>query len=319
MGYVGYWHCCLEQITFFRHRHLMKNNSVNSLDHLVLPVTSLKHARKRLSALGFSVAPDGHHPFGSSNCCVFFEDDSYFEPLAINDVEAYNCEADAGNRFLRRDRSYRSRNGDDGFSLIALTSKYAAADKEKFEGLGYDCGRMVSFRRDVKQLDGTSKAIGINLFITTTDKTPDLALFSCEWLSEKVFDAKHKKHANSALGISAIALSGGETNLDYLRDVTGQSDLANTGTGQHLTLPNANLALLAPEEFERTYGLEVEENAGFKAQAIDVIVDNIMYVKMVLFASGIKSREIGSRLVVAPEIGQGYVLAFIEKPAEENG
>jgi hypothetical protein len=297
----------------------MNKNNANSLDHLVLPVTSLKVARKRLSALGFTVAGDGHHPFGSSNCCVFFDDDSYIEPLAINDATTYNREADAGNRFLQRDRTYRQRNGDDGFSLIALTSKNAAVDKVNFEKLGYDCGRMVSFRRDIEQPDGSSKVISINLFISTTESAPDLALFSCEWLTPKEFDAKHKKHANSALGIAAIALSGSSANLDYLRDVTGQAELTTTEDGQKFTLPNANLALLTPEEFERAYGIEVDENAGLKAQAIDVIVDNIMYVKMILFISGIKSREIGSRLVVAPAEGQGYTLAFIEKPAEKNG
>ena len=177
-----------------------------SLDHLVLPVSSLETTRTRLTALGFTVAPDGHHPFGTSNACVFFNDDTYFEPLAVSDRETYQQEVERGNGFLRRDHLYREAIGENGFSLIALTSDDASAEREHNLALGYDCGPMVSFRRDVEQPDGSNKQISINLFITSTKHSPNLALFSCQWLSEKIIDDALKTHANGVVEISSIAI-----------------------------------------------------------------------------------------------------------------
>ena len=56
-----------------------------ALDHLVLPVPSLELARAHLDALGFTIAPQGTHPFGTINACVFFADGTFLEPLAVGD------------------------------------------------------------------------------------------------------------------------------------------------------------------------------------------------------------------------------------------
>ena len=64
------------------------------IDHLVLPVSDLGVARDRLTALGFTVAKDARHPFGTENCCVFLSDGSYLEPLGIANRE--ECEASYG-------------------------------------------------------------------------------------------------------------------------------------------------------------------------------------------------------------------------------
>ncbi|NKC02735.1 VOC family protein [Ochrobactrum haematophilum] len=45
--------------------------NARSVDHLVLPVEQLDEARARLSLLGFTVAPNAQHPFGTANVCSF--------------------------------------------------------------------------------------------------------------------------------------------------------------------------------------------------------------------------------------------------------
>jgi len=62
-----------------------------NVDHLVLPVSDLGTSRERMTALGFTVAPEAVHPFGTENACVFFADGTYLEPLAIAQRE--DCEA----------------------------------------------------------------------------------------------------------------------------------------------------------------------------------------------------------------------------------
>ncbi|TIX70312.1 MAG: VOC family protein, partial [Mesorhizobium sp.] len=64
---------------------MIKTTQAHPLDHLVLPTARLDAARVRLGSLGFVVAPTGIHPFGTENCCVFFADGTYLEPLAVGD------------------------------------------------------------------------------------------------------------------------------------------------------------------------------------------------------------------------------------------
>ena len=82
------------------------------LDHVVLPVPDLDIARDRLANLGFQVAPDARHSFGSENACVFFENGTFIEPLAIGQRETVEAHIKKGNNFLRRDAAYRFRRGE---------------------------------------------------------------------------------------------------------------------------------------------------------------------------------------------------------------
>ncbi len=74
------------------------------LDHLVLPVTDIELARERLGRLGFTVAAEGRHPFGTENACVFFADKTYLEPLGIASAKKYE-ESVAPGECLRGARS----------------------------------------------------------------------------------------------------------------------------------------------------------------------------------------------------------------------
>ncbi len=290
----------------------MSNTSVKSLDHLVLPVGSLAIARKRLSRLGFTVAPTGTHPFGTENACVFFQDDTYLEPLAIGDPHVHAEEAGKGNRFVSRDRLYRQRNGDDGFSLVALGTDDAAGNAETIEKSGFDCGRMVAFDRKVELPNGKSSEISVRLLVATTESSPDFALFCCQWIRGRKFDDKFKAHANGALGIKVVTFVGADTDefRNYLASVAGRS---SNGNGC-LNLENASLNLMTSSEYAEAYGIEPHNVHGkSKAVAFEILVNDLKSVKMVLFASGIVSNEIGHRLVVDPAKGQGYSLAFVER------
>jgi len=59
---------------------MTKHASPRILDHLVLPVANIDVARKRYGQLGFTIGADAKHPFGTENCCIFFEDGTFLEP-----------------------------------------------------------------------------------------------------------------------------------------------------------------------------------------------------------------------------------------------
>src|SRR5688572_9176655 len=113
------------------------------LDHVVLPAASLAIARARLTALGFTVAPDGRHPFGTANCCVYLLDGIFLEPLAVDDAEQAGASARASNVFTARDAVYRRDVGNDGFSALVLATGDANADHAAFIEAGFSAGNML--------------------------------------------------------------------------------------------------------------------------------------------------------------------------------
>src|SRR5689334_10923010 len=119
----------------------------HSLDHLVLPTASLAAARARLTSLGFIVAPTGIHPFGTENCCVFFGDGTYLEPLAVGDEQAAARAIAGGNVFVARDRLYRASLGDEGFSAVVLGTGNADADHARYVSAGLSAGEVLTFSR----------------------------------------------------------------------------------------------------------------------------------------------------------------------------
>lgn len=85
------------------------------VDHLVLPVRDLAVAAARLKVLGFTVAPQALHPFGTENACVFFRDGTYLEPLTIADRVSYIASVERGDVFTGRDQAFRRSYGQEGF------------------------------------------------------------------------------------------------------------------------------------------------------------------------------------------------------------
>ncbi|TIV47301.1 MAG: VOC family protein, partial [Mesorhizobium sp.] len=120
----------------------MIETSTHPLDHLVLPTGSLGVARQRLSSLGFVVAPTGVHPFGTENACVFLADGTYLEPLAISDEQTAVRAIGEGNVFVARDRLYRNKLGDEGFSAIVFGTADADADHARYVEAGVSAGDM---------------------------------------------------------------------------------------------------------------------------------------------------------------------------------
>ncbi len=105
----------------------MERPASRAIDHLVLPTARLDTARRRLSDLGFTVAPEGVHPFGTVNCCVYLSDGTFLEPLALRDGAAATAAIAEGNVFVARDHVFRAVRGEEGFSAVVLASDVRGA------------------------------------------------------------------------------------------------------------------------------------------------------------------------------------------------
>ncbi|KQR67956.1 MULTISPECIES: VOC family protein [unclassified Rhizobium] len=286
------------------------------LDHLVLPVGDLATARARLSRIGFTVAADALHPFGTENACVFFADKTYLEPLAVAVRE--DCEAAAltGNVFVARDQAYRFRRGQDGFSALVFSTDDAAADHLRFQGSGLSGGDILEFSRPMKRPDG-SEAIGqFRLAFASDLRAPDLFCFTCQRVQPLPSDRSTlENHANGVTGIRKVILSEpNPTDFQYvLQQVVDARETEAHSFGMDIETENAQISVLN-EAGMRAY-LGVEEalpERGLRARAIVFTVDDLAATQAALAENAIDHIKRGDTLLVPPAPGQGAIFVFGE-------
>lgn len=286
-----------------------------ALDHLVLPVGSLAAARARLGSLGFTVAPDARHPFGTENACVFFADGTYLEPLGVASREACEASAAGGNVFVARDRAFRFRCGEDGLSAIVLGTADAAADHARLRKAGLSGGDLLEFSRPFRLADGSSAEASFRLAFAADLRSPDFFLFCCERTSQRpkiVPDLL--KHANGATGIARVVLVE-ENPSDFqllLEEALQQREVTAHSFGIDLDTGNAVVSALTPAGFEAWFGLPVGEGRGLRGAAVVFRAERLDAVEALLRRNDIAYEHRHRRILVRPAPGQGVVFAFEE-------
>ncbi len=291
--------------------------SVHPLDHAVLPVVNLSAARSRLSALGFTVAPDALHPFGTENCCVFLADNTYLEPLAVAHRETCEAAALDGNVFVARDQAYRFRRGQDGFSGLVFASPDAAADDARFAKAGWSGGRMLEFSRRMTGSDGKGADASFKLSFAADLRSPDAFFVDMQRLNVPQIDrSKLLKHANGVVGMREIAMSEpNPSDFQYLlQDVTNSRDVEAHSFGIEIKAGPTNIAVYNRDGMQAWFGIDAASHArGLRLRAIVFAVGKLEKVTALLEKNGVAFREHAGRIVVDPAPGQGAVFAFEPK------
>ncbi|MBB6411362.1 VOC family protein [Mesorhizobium sangaii] len=283
------------------------------LDHLVLPTQNLDVARARLTALGFVVAPTGIHPFGTENCCVFLADGTYLEPLAVGDEQAATAAIAEGNVFVARDRIYRNRHGDEGFSAVVLGTSNADADQARYVEAGISAGNMLSFSRAFTDTAGKSDIASFKLAFASESKATDAFLFACERVNApKVDRAALHAHANSATGIVEIVAVSDRPAEQHRLISLAVGDPAAGAQGGAFHLPNATLSVLAPGSFTTRFGLPACAPTDLRFAAVVFSVRSADITSRLLAANSVKHDIAGNDIVVQPASGQGAAFIFRE-------
>lgn len=285
-----------------------------NIDHLVLPVTNLELARERLTSLGFTVAGDARHPFGTENACVFFKDGTYLEPLAVCHRETCEAAALKGNEFVARDQAFRFRRGEEGFSALVLSTKDADLDHKDFRKLGISGGKQLKFSRNFTDGEGNQSQASFKLSFAADRRSPDSFFFTCERINPPPSDkGKLEKHKNGAVSISEVVLSDPNPS-DYqyfLQDVINQRDVNAHSFGMDIEAGNGNIAAYNREGLMAWYGIKSGcHGRGLRFRAFSVGVKNLSKTKEYLKKKKIKTKKLGNRLVVAHAPGQSCVIAF---------
>ncbi|MEM1378299.1 MAG: VOC family protein [Pseudomonadota bacterium] len=280
-------------------------DSARQFDHAILPVESLIATRALHEALGFTVAPDALHPFGTSNACVFFGDGTYLEPLAVDDAAKCARTAQKGNQFTARDQAFRFRNGDEGFSAIALKSVNADADHKAFQRAGISAGRKLMFGRTFETPNGEKERASFKLAFAADLRAPDFLGFRVQRMKMPAASSSGlTEHANGVTGIAEIIAS--ETNpsdfSDFLQALTGQTvDIAQSSEVT-VDLGNVTVRVLTPDMLRDTFGVQATDMG--RGLRLEGIVFNTP--KPVP-----NSRKIGRYEIVDRAPGQGAFYAFM--------
>jgi hypothetical protein len=287
-------------------------NRPRSLDHLVLQVPGLETARERLAALGFTVAPDGHHPFGTANCCVFFADGTFLEPLAVADPAMTEATARTGNVFTRHALEFRDRNGPEGFSALVFGTDDATRDHGIFVEAGYSAGDILNFGRDFVAADGSRDRAEFRLAFAQTVEAPDCLFFTVERVAVPNVDRTALLgHPNGATGIARVVITASEpaAQAGFLQTV-GRASAESLYGGILFRSGPFTLEVVTPQIFADETGLPAPAGDAPHFSAVAFACNDAQKVAEHLLLSGIEFNVAPAGAVVPPQPGQGTAFVF---------
>jgi hypothetical protein len=292
------------------------SRSPHPIDHLVLPTVNIAMARERLGKLGFTVAAEARHPFGTENACVFLEDKTYLEPLGIASRDDCEAAARGGNVFTARDQAFRFRVSEDGFSAVAFGTDDAATDEKSFRANAISAGRMLEFSRPLKMPGGTESVAGFRLAFAADLRAPDFFGFCCERTNPLPTDrASLERHANGVIGLSEVVLAASTPAAfsEFLGHLAGGPDITEHSFGLTLKTANARIAVLTPQGIEAFYDLSLSQvDPGLRARAILFRTRDLSVTAAHLAANGVTYTRKNNRILVRALPGQGALFAFEE-------
>jgi hypothetical protein len=285
------------------------------IDHLVLPVAELGRARTRLTALGFTVAPDALHPFGTANACVFLSDGGYLEPLAIANRRNAGAAAKRGNVFTARDIVFRKGRNREGLSAIVASCDDAFAEDARFREHGLSGGEMLEFSRAMKLPDGTEAEASFRLAFAAAEAAPDFFLFGCQRINPLPADRGDlERHSNAVTGLSEIVLSApepGEFAPLFETVFDAKSDIGPSGFT--LSTDKARIRVLPEQDLAAEFALAADPKvSGLAGRAIIFKTADLAVTEITLAANDVAFIRREGRVLVFAAPGQGVLFGFEE-------
>ncbi|MBX3596323.1 MAG: VOC family protein [Rhizobiaceae bacterium] len=290
-------------------------DSGSGIDHLVLPVADLDDAQRRYRALGFTVAPVGQHPFGTANCCVYFEDGTFLEPLAIADENAARTAIADGNAFVQGDANYRAHSGGEGLAGIVLATNDAKKDDARFRAAHITGGSILDFSRAVVDKAGRTGTASFRLAFARDPLSPAPFFFSCQRVkAPKVDRAALQHHRNAVTGLRGVILLAQQPHAHrgFLEAFFRTTALRESRQCLVFQLPNAEITVATPEFMAERWGIELAQSRveGLDPVGVVFAATDIAALGSLFNADSIAYLARGNALVAPPATGQGATFIF---------
>jgi hypothetical protein len=268
-----------------------------------------------LEKLGFTVAPEGRHPFGTKNACVYLADGTFLEPLAQANERDQIEAARRGNVFAARDLAYRFRRGEEGFSAVVFGTEDAEADHATFVEEGYSAGPALEFSRDFVDAEGRKDKASFRLAFAADLCAPDCFFFTCQRVGVPNVDrAALQRHENGAARLKAVVLAAPDGAFfgHLIRTASGAAIGEIGRRGEYSTWPLANAAieLMTNQALHQNFGTLSTGDRGLQARAVVFGVPDLKATKAYLLSNRVDCEKFRGRVIVLPAPGQGAIFAF---------
>ena len=137
---------------------------MKEINHLVLAAQDLEAVRATYGALGFTLCPPGHHPFGTSNTAIQLER-NYLELLAVTEPANVFAHTPSSYSFSAFNRDYLARH--EGFSMLVLGTDNARDDLARWSSAGIETYEPFDFSRPARMANGDDVTVGFTLAFAT--------------------------------------------------------------------------------------------------------------------------------------------------------
>jgi len=287
------------------------------IDHIVHAVRDLDAAAEFYRRAGFMVGARNRHAWGTHNRIVQVSN-AYIELLEVAEPSKIPPHGPKSFSFGAFNRDFLSLR--EGFSMLILNSRDAAADARRFKASGIGDFEVFDFSREGKRPDGTTVKLAFSLAFAQDKASPDVRFAVCQhYFPENFWNPAFQTHANGATRVpGAVLVADNPTDHHvFLKALTGVSDLHASSLGIKATTENGEVEIVQDIAFRDLTGVALKaDGEGMTLNALRFAVADIAAVEAQHRDNGILSRRRAGRLVLPPDIAFGATLIFeAAKPA----
>ena len=276
------------------------------LDHLVVLVEDLEEAGARYARFGFTVAPQMHHPFGTANRLITFQQ-TFLELVGVVRPEALS-----GPGLLVAERLAQSGQGAFGIALLA-------ADIERDRGLlvarGLGCGDIGGGSRVVPLPSGTERLARFSTALIPGPAGLESIFFflAQQHVPEAVWVPAWQRHPNGARAWRSVTLAVPDmaSFVSYLQTLFGPSQVAVQRESVLARTPLGTIAGVSTAEAARRYGPAPADALPGRVCAATIGVDDIDLARNLVETGGTPtSPASGGGFRIGPAETCGVILEF---------
>ncbi len=283
----------------------------HGLDHVVHAVRDVDAAAEFYVHAGFTVTGRNRHPWGTHNRIVQLKN-CYIEILEVAEPEKIPPHDARFFSFGAFSRDFLARR--EGFSMVLLNSRDAAADARAFEANGIGGFDTFDFARQGKRPDGSIVKLAFSLAFAAEPNSPDLGLAACQHhFPENFWNPAFQSHANGAQRVPGVLMIADHpaNYRDFLSAYTGVGEVTARGGGIAARTENGDVEIVTPLAARDFLGFPVKTSGeGIVLSAMRFAVADLNLAEALHRQNGLAVRRQEQTLVIPPDEGFGATLIF---------
>jgi len=283
----------------------------HGLDHVVHAVLDLDAAADVYVRAGFIVGGRNRHPWGTHNRIVQLKN-CYIEILEVAEPEKIVPHGPRFFSFGGFNQHFLARR--EGFSMLLLNSRDAAADARSFEASGIGAFDVFDFGREGKRPDGSTVKLAFSLAFAAEPNSPDVRFAVCQHhYPQNFWNPAFQTHANGAQCVPGVVLIANRpmSHQVFLKAYTGAGEVTSNAAGISVHTENGDIEVLEPSAARNGLGIPVKaDGEAITLNAMRFAVADLAGTEALHLQSGLAVRRQGERLVVPPDEAFGATLIF---------